>query len=131
MKTCSKCGELNGENAIRCFKCNNSFGPQDNYKKICQKCGSIYSSRTENCKECGSRLAVYTSDNINSHSSVDRSGFWMYIVAVLFPIVGIILGCVYIARREDETGKSLILTSIFSVIICIILGVMIRGCLGL
>ncbi|MDD2503294.1 MAG: hypothetical protein PHP79_05425 [Clostridia bacterium] len=54
----------------------------------------------------------------------------MYIVSVLIPLVGIILGCIYIARREDELGKSLIITGVVSNIVVVILGIMLASCSG-
>jgi uncharacterized membrane protein YbjE (DUF340 family) len=52
----------------------------------------------------------------------------MYVVSILIPLVGIILGCIYISRREDELGKSLIITGVVSNIISIILGIIITSC---
>lgn len=125
MKTCSQCGELNGDNASNCFKCKARFGPQDNYKKICPRCKHIYSAKAENCDDCGSRLSVYSGESI---SKEDNSGCWMYIVAVLLPVVGIILGCIYIARAEDELGKSLILTSVITMVASSMIGFLFVGC---
>lgn len=52
----------------------------------------------------------------------------MYVVSVLIPLVGIILGCIYIAREEDELGKSLIITGVISNVIAILLGLMLTSC---
>lgn len=100
----------------------------DIYKKICPKCGYVYSSKTENCESCGGRLSVYTegADFRATHS--DNGGCWMYVVSVIFPLVGIILGCIYIARSEDELGKSLIITGVVSNVLAVLLGVMLAGC---
>ena len=131
MKTCPKCNESNGDNRTECFKCKASLGPVDTYKKICTKCNLIYSQKTDTCENCGSRLSVYSGDNYSTpYSGSSEGGCWMYIVPVLIPLVGIILGCIYIARREDELGKSLIITGVVSNIVVVILGIMLASCSG-
>ena len=131
MKTCPKCNELNGDNRTFCFRCSASLGPVDAYKKICTKCNVIYSQRTEICEDCGGRLSVYANDNYGTtYSGGSEGGCWMYVVSVLIPLVGIILGCIYIARQEDELGKSLIITGVVSNILAVILGIMLAGCSG-
>ena len=62
------------------------------------------------------------------YGTTNSDGCWMYVVSVLIPLVGIILGCIYIARREDELGKSLIITGVISNIVAIILGIMLTSC---
>lgn len=128
MKTCPKCSELNGNNRTDCWKCSASLGPSDTYKKICPKCGLIFSQKTENCDKCGGRVSVYSGESDYRATSSDNSGCWMYVVSVLIPLVGIILGCIYIARREDELGKSLIITGVVSNIVAVVLGIMLASC---
>jgi len=118
VKQCPKCNELNGENRTECYKCGAFIGKVHSYKKICPKCGFIYSANAESCEKCGGRLSVYSEDK----SEYDNSGCWLYIVSVLFPFLGIILGIVYIARREDELGKSLIITGVAANITVVLLG---------
>ncbi len=128
MKTCAKCNELNGENRTECWKCKASLGSVSTYKKICPKCGLIFSQKSENCEECGTRLSVYTGSADYRTASSSDGGCWMYVVSVLIPLVGIILGCIYIARREDELGKSLIITGVVANISAVILGIMLGSC---
>jgi ribosomal protein L40E len=128
MRTCPKCNELNGDNRTDCWKCKASLGAVDTYKKVCPKCGLIFSQKTENCDKCGGRLSVYDESTKYITASADNSGCWMYVVSILIPLVGIILGCIYISRREDELGKSLIITGVVSNIIAIILGIMLTSC---
>ena len=52
----------------------------------------------------------------------------MYAVSVLVPLLGIILGCIYIARGEDELGKSLIITGVVSNVIAVVLGIVLSSC---
>lgn len=128
MRTCPKCNELNGDNRTECWKCKEFLGAVDIYKKICPKCGLIFSQKTESCDKCGGRLSVYSENTGYRTSNSDNSGCWMYVVSVLIPLVGIILGCIYIARKEDELGKSLIITGVISNVIVIILGLMLTSC---
>lgn len=127
MRTCPKCNELNGDNRTECWKCKTSLGPVDQYKKICPKCGLIYSQKTETCEECGGRLGVYD-NTIMNYKKTYNSDSWMYIVSVFIPLIGIILGCIYIARDEDELGKSLIITGVISNIIIFVIGVILVSC---
>ncbi|HBP38433.1 MAG TPA: hypothetical protein DD640_06780 [Clostridiales bacterium] len=131
MKTCPKCGELNGENRSECFKCKASLGAASTYKKICPKCKTLYSGKSETCENCGNRLAVYD-DNHYSHDASSHAaaagGCWMYLVSVLIPIIGIILGCIYIARGEDDLGKSLIITSVVTIVVFTVIGVLLASC---
>lgn len=128
MRTCPKCNELNGDNRTECWKCKAFLGAADTYKKICPKCGLIFSQKTESCDKCGGRLSVYSENTDYGASNSDNSGCWMYVVSVLIPLVGIILGCIYIARKEDELGKSLIITGVISNVIVVILGLMLASC---
>lgn len=114
MKTCSNCNELNGDGRTSCWKCSKPLAVSFNYRKICPKCGTIYSANVENCSSCHTRLGVYDDSGYRSNSSgsSENAGCWMYVVSVLIPLLGIILGLIYIARGEDETGKSLIITGV-------------------
>lgn len=44
---------------------------------------------------------------------------WLYLVAILFPIFGVIIGCTYLLHSEYEFGKKLILTSFIASIVVI------------
>ena len=131
MRTCPKCNELNGNNRTDCYKCKAFLGAIDTYKKICPKCGLIFSQKIESCDKCGGRLSVYSGSTDYQTPISDNSGCWMYVVSVLIPLVGIILGCIYIARGEDDLGKSLIITGVISNVIAIILGIMLTSCSAL
>ena len=126
MKTCPKCKELNGDTRTECWKCKTFLGVVDTYKKICPKCGNTFLAKAENCDKCGVRLSVYSESYANAGS--DNSGCWMYVVSAIIPLVGIILGCIYIARHEDELGKSLIITGVVSNIIMVVLSFLLAGC---
>lgn len=50
------------------------------------------------------------------------SNAWMYILAFLIPLLGIILGCIRLSKGEDELGKSLIIFSVVVFVAFTILG---------
>ncbi len=127
MKTCPQCGELNGDSRVFCFKCQTALPRAESYRKICLKCKTIHAGRAESCETCGGRLSVYSEAAVAADRRESGSCL-LYIVSVLIPIAGIILGCIYIARQEDELGKSLLATSIVTWVIAVLLGIAFAGC---
>lgn len=127
MKKCPNCQELNGESLTHCWKCHTFLGTQG-YKKICPKCGQIYSANASFCDGYGSKLGVYSGQSSPSGSS--ESSTWMYIVTILIPIVGIILGCIYIGKNEKELGKSLIITAIVTYVVYAVLLIAVTSCMA-
>jgi len=114
MRTCPKCYEINGDKT--CWKCKTFIGEVNTgnlHRKICPKCGIIFKHNSNTCSECASPLAVYDEQPKNT----SKSGCWMYVIAFLIPLIGLILGLIYIAKDEEETGKPLM---IFSIIIWVI-----------
>lgn len=129
MRTCPKCGETNGSTQTKCFKCGADLGPVDSYKKICPKCGLVYGPKSEKCEKCGERLAVMADRPAvpaqQKSTSKDYMDGWLYVVAILFPVVGILLGCAYIIRHDDSVGKRMIILSlVFTVLWGILLWVL-------
>ena len=116
MRICPKCGETNGNNLTKCFKCGANLGSVDSYKKICPNCGLVYGPKSETCEECGERLSVVADRPAVSFqqkpASKDYMDTWLYVVAILFPVVGILLGCAYIIRHDDFVGKRMIILSL-------------------
>ena len=51
----------------------------------------------------------------------------MYIVAVLLPLIGIILGLIYLARKEDSVGKNVLITAIVAGVIWFAIGFALAG----
>lgn len=117
MRTCPHCGETNGNNNAHCWKCKTFLGAVESYRKICPKCKHVYSAKTENCPNCGVTLSVLGSSQ--STSSEDNFN-WMFIVAMLVPMVGLILGCILISQGNYTVGKDLIILSIVVPIILLI-----------
>ena len=139
MKTCPKCEELNGNNRTDCYKCHTPLDSEKQYKmsypavnaqykKKCPKCKRIYSSKEDVCPKCYEPLQVYnekwstqTPYNPYARAGKDRvassGNTGLYVLSALIPLLGIILGCIYIGRREDSLGKGLITTGILSSIL--------------
>ena len=68
---------------------------------------------------------MYTKDL--TYDSGTGSNFWMYVVAVLLPLIGIILGLIYLARKEDSVGKNVLITAIVAGVIWFAIGLALAG----
>ena len=117
--TCPRCGEWNGKNRTTCFKCGATLeNPLENYQKICPKCRKVYSKETERCPSCGVSLGVHSQEAQKQVEESDRAqgGEWgspvLFIVAFLFPPLGVILGLVKGVFGKVQTCCALILISI-------------------
>ena len=127
MINCPKCGELNGDNNTYCFKCGAFIHSQEeDYKKFCPKCSLIYSPKATKCEKCGGPLSVYSENAVNSvYGNITEK--WQYILAVIFPLVGFVLGLIYIAQK-DEKGPSVIGAAAAGIFLEIILFFVISSC---
>lgn len=45
----------------------------------------------------------------------------MFIIAILLPLVGIILGLIQVGKNNNQSGKELIITSLVSNVVAIII----------
>lgn len=124
MRNCPNCNELIGEDSTICFKCKTQFpgaGRSDSKKKLCPKCGLLHSSSAVICSSCGAGLSVapysYSNGGYSSSKSSGESNVWLYIVSIIIPFLGIVLGLIKIAKDEESLGKSLIITGIVSNVI--------------
>ncbi len=112
MRECPKCGELNGDNNTKCYKCSAIIGPAATSKKKCPGCGEIFAGSASTCNYCGKQLVTYDDryylDQYYNKSS-SGSNTWMYVCTVIIPLIGIILGCIKISNdKRDDSGKTLI-----------------------
>lgn len=128
MKTCPKCGELNGDDRSDCFKCKATLPNTGKLRKICPKCGAAYtySPNKEECDNCGTRLQVQSYDS--NASTQGYAEWWHYAVAILFPLIGLIMGLVYISRGDDELGRTVIITVIVCFAIQVVLCMLLAAC---
>lgn len=123
MKECPKCGELNAEKNTRCFNCNTYLENVKSTTRICPKCMQVfYDSKVDECPKCRVELRDYspTYGTNNKPNNKTDIPIWAYIIAIIIPIVGIIIGLVYLSRGEDVIAKRLIL---ISVLVSIVWGV--------
>ncbi len=90
----------------------------------CPKCDALLSSENEECPYCHYTFKdedyYNTMENPTHMGSAGSSNTGLYIVSFLIPIIGIVLGLIYIAKDDDALGKSLLT---FSIIISVIFGV--------
>ena len=118
MKTCPKCQELNSDNATECFKCHTSLksAAASGAKKVCPHCGGIYAANVQLCPECHLPLTTYTGSDTPDLPKAAAYGSvtWLYIVSILFPGLGIVLGCIFVAKDDMDLAKSLIITGIIA-----------------
>lgn len=122
MKTCSKCGELNGDNNTKCYKCGERLpAPVTGAKRYCKYCKGIYMPNVEECPRCEMPTHIYSEGMVKNLNSGDSLELWMFVVAFLIPIVGFVLGCIRIGKGDNDGGKKLIITSVISVVLYVII----------
>ena len=79
--------------------------------KVCPNCGSEYENYVDICPECECELETKT-----TQYKTEGVDFFMYILAFLIPILGFILGAIYISNRKNDDGKSLLYCSVGSIL---------------
>ncbi len=116
MLTCPKCKELNGNDRATCYKCGTKLAEttrnSSSKRAFCPNCGMSNPAQAVNCSSCGSRLNAPRTSFQQSNSYDTESHTWMYVLAVLIPLLGIILGCISYAKDDRDLGKKLIITSV-------------------
>jgi predicted nucleic acid-binding Zn ribbon protein len=93
----------------------------------CPKCGAPNKSVNTICPYCGYKFKDSDYYNIDNREDQvediqpkqESSNAILYVISLLLPIVGIILGIVYIGKDKEHLGRSLIL---FSIVVSIIYG---------
>ena len=87
----------------------------------CNKCGSSNNDGSNFCKDCGNSLNV-NNINVNNNVNVSKGSnekFLFGLLAFLFPIIGLIVGCIY-TNRDKEISKVSFITAGISVLIKVI-----------
>lgn len=85
----------------------------------CSKCGSSNNDDSNFCKDCGNSLNV---NNVNVNKNSNEK-FLFGLLAFLFPIIGLIVGCIY-TDKDKEISKVSFITAGISVLIKVVLIVM-------
>ena len=85
----------------------------------CSKCGSSNNDDSNFCKDCGNSLNV---NNVNVNKNSNEK-FLFGLLAFLFPIIGLIVGCIY-TDKDKEISKVSFITAGISVLIKVVLMVM-------
>lgn len=131
MIECPKCHELNGENRDTCWKCKTPF-PKQARRRLCESCGATCPESVVVCPSCGQKLRtsaeIRESQRPVAKSTQSDNPKWMYVVAVLLPLIGIILGCIYISKDERDFGQSLIKVSVIVFVVCAVIAGIAAGC---
>lgn len=128
MIECPKCHELNGENRDTCWKCKTPF-PKQARRRLCESCGATCPESVVVCPSCGQKLR--TSAEIRESqrpATTSDNPKWLYIVAVLLPILGIVMGCIYISKDERDFGETLIKISVIVFVVYAVIAGIAAGC---
>ncbi|MCL2019176.1 MAG: hypothetical protein FWG70_05380 [Oscillospiraceae bacterium] len=89
----------------------------------CPKCDAPTPTSESKCKYCEYKLDITKikfdhSDEDDENIEFDKSSnISLFVISLLLPIIGIILGIVYIGKNDEDLGKSLIYFSIFATVI--------------
>lgn len=77
----------------------------------CNKCGSSNKDGSKYCGNCGNDLnsSVNVTNNGNGHEKT-----LFCILGFLFPIIGIIVGCIY-SKKDKALSKSIIISSVVAI----------------
>lgn len=105
---------------IKCPKCDGENPPSN---RQCQYCA--YTFKEEDYYERPEKQNKYSKRAEDTPQ--DNKG--LYIIAFLIPLIGVLLGLIYIAKSEDALGKSLITTAIVGAIIIALIGLLLSGTL--
>jgi len=91
---------------------------------ICPKCDGVNKSENDTCDFCGYKFKDKDYTNKNEEDE-KTSNTILFIISFLMPIIGIILGIIYIAKDEEDFGKKILLFSIIISIIFFLIGMFI------
>lgn len=139
VKVCTKCGELNNLNATSCISCGASLinasitGVSEDEKKLesqvkhCPVCDRVLSGDVSACPHCGAALSKIKERQYyatNSQSSVGNIG--IYVLSFLIPLVGIIVGAIWLANSDrKEDGVTALALAILGIIVsAVVMGIM-------
>lgn len=91
---------------------------------ICKKCKSQIADGAYSCPYCGENQNGYNMYNDNEPVE-EKANVGLIILAVLFPIAGIILGCVDISKGKKKSGKTYIIAAVVAWAVSFVFGCLI------
>ncbi len=112
MVKCDKCGTENADGSTTCRQCGNPVGWQVRH---CVSCGRSIPWGANVCPYCGHDYTTAPLGQLAKERMGTGLKFVLYIVSILVPIAGIIIGAVFLMRDdpdEKRVGK-----------ICLIIGI--------
>ena len=112
---CPNCESHNAKpycNDCDCSIPNSSFIEEEEtiiqQKIICSACGRAVEGKRTNCPHCGELLLKGTSyktsfsNGSSSHSHASGSYIVHYIISVLIPLAGFIMGAIYLTKKDES-----------------------------
>ena len=118
MVTCAKCGVENPDEANTCRMCGNTLGTG---MRHCVSCGRSIDWNVNVCPYCGHDFRIVMQDAAKKTMSTGIKVL-LYIVSILIPIAGIVIGIVFLLRDDPEekrVGKICIILSIVMTLLII------------
>ena len=82
--------------------------------KKCKECGTVHDTDDTICTTCGGELEEYVEPTSDKNKNAPDP--WMYISTFFIPLFGILLSCIYVLKDDKKSGKSLICTVFFSLV---------------
>ena len=82
----------------------------------CPECGNMYSNTAPACIHCGYTTYSYSKKNKNNVGNFDA--FLLYLISFLIPLIGIIIGIVYLSKDGPDyrdVGQGCIILSLISI----------------
>ena len=80
----------------------------------CNKCGFANKAGSKYCGNCGNNLNSNVNNNVNNTNNKSSEKVLFCILAFFFPIIGIIVGCIY-SKDKKEVSKPVLITSFVSI----------------
>ena len=88
---------------------------------FCNKCGNEIPTDSTFCVKCGAKLETAQPIQNYSQPIEEKINVGLVILSVMLPLVGIILGIVYLVNQNKRAGKAYLIAAIACVLlqICI------------
>lgn len=81
----------------------------------CVNCGKEIDDKAVICVHCG--VMITKKANVSQTNSEDRASCGMSLLSFFIPIVGFIMGCIYLSQGKKKAGENCIAYAIIGMII--------------